>query len=145
MGVDAYIFARKSKRFYSFDRERNLYAGDSDDYYPLMRGYAAKGASREDVMRFAQEAVTEHAADPYDWHRVHWCSEIRDFVLAMPEDEVFFTATDHDEPTNWEIAKDEGYTAWPDQVAQPTPEQRAEAEAEAREVVRAINLALRGT
>lgn len=144
MGVGACIFAKKTKRYLYFDREYNIYPmGSCSEEYGPLRGEHAE-CPREKVLALLQEAALEHCLDPGYWHCIHWCAVVRDFVLAMPEDEVFFTVSDNDNPANWEIEKEGGYTEWPDKTVKLTPEQQATADNAQRDVMRELNSALRG-
>lgn len=108
MGVDAFIFAEKSKRCFYFDRKYNLLAYEDHADHPhfvelkdrLNQHERITGA---EVLWLCQMNI-EHN------HRVGWNRDIMRFVVRSPSDERFFVVSDHDSPYSHDVIEQDGYT-----------------------------------
>jgi hypothetical protein len=108
MGVDAYIFAEKSKRCYYFDRKHNLLSYEDHADQPAFAELKDRLNERQrltsaEVLWMCQMNI-EHN------HRVGWNREIMRFVVRSPSDERFFVVSDHDGPSCHDVIEREGYT-----------------------------------
>lgn len=130
MGVDACIFAKKSKKYFYFDRLSNIEKfwdlqsyEDSSLTYDLLR--KGKGVSALRTLKFLEETLgvwlKQEAAAEVVPHS-GWIEQMITFVKAHKDDE-FFVVTDHDEPSmhtftgkeidRWSPHPDFGYEEWP--------------------------------
>ena len=107
MGVDAFVFAEKSKRCYYFDRKHNLltYEDHGDDlrFAELADRLNDKHRITGDELLFMCQSNIAHK------HREGWNFNIMRFVVQSPDDERFFVVSDHDAPYSHDVIDAGGY------------------------------------
>lgn len=122
MGVDAAIFAANAKRYFYFDRRRNLMPClCGGDLSPTLRAILETLYEHDpdalvpakSLLLFLKHA---EACDPNGWRPL-----IRQFVEAHPDD-LFFVLHDHDaDERHWSFyAESNGFEEWrPTSVEEP--------------------------
>lgn len=131
MGVDAYIFAEKSKKYFDFDRlynfrihlfEEDEAPGVNIDIHNALLGLTDNQGRvcSDEIVWLAENNMVYWAAETArqkekygdsgrDYtYKVKWNEQIKRFALMFPDDK-FFIVTDHEDPSNWDIAKEGGY------------------------------------
>lgn len=126
MGVDASFFAVKAKKYYYFDREYNVnvldlsYGDDSAKYADAIVSLVNhKSCGYDRVIYVLTKNIEYWKTQPEpDSNRAFWNESLLKFVNMFPND-IYFIATDHEEPCYWDIAKKEGYSQF--QFAEDIP------------------------
>lgn len=125
MGVDAFIFEKKSKRYFSYDRDYNLSAHMSDESVPedvaarcediKWKLYKKEDVNSEDVIYLAQTcAVAWEKGSERDQYRAINCRGVEAFAKEHGDGQ-FFVALDNDDAYDFmkDIRHGEGeYSEW---------------------------------
>lgn len=109
MGVDAFVFAEKSKRCYYFDRKYNLLTFEDHGDDPHFAELAERLNNKERIT--GQELLWMCQLNIAHKHREGWNFNIMRFVVRSPEDERFFVVSDHDNPYSHDVIDEGGYEA----------------------------------
>jgi len=105
MGVDAGLFAKKSKRYFWFDRKDNIRAywnmESFEEWKKMETIYgrltdSKEGVSAEELLPFLKTNIKcWEKADEDQRYNGEWIRHLIKFVKANPDDR-FFVITDHD-------------------------------------------------
>lgn len=127
MGVDAAFFAVKARKYYYFDRIYNVsifdlaYNGDSRYDDSMLALINTKSCDYDNAVYVLTKNIkywNTHLEES-ERGRAGWNESLLKFVEMFAGD-TYFIATDHEEPSYWDIAKRDGYTQF--QFPEDTPE-----------------------
>lgn len=107
MGIDAFMFAERSKRCFDFDRKTNFMSYEDDDHFDSLRD---RLNNRERLA--AIEIIWMCHFNIARGHRADWNRDIMRFVVRTPDyhTERFFVVSDHDDPDSSDVRDDGSYT-----------------------------------
>jgi len=130
MGVDASFFAVKAKKYYYFDREYNVVVSEliwenvcSPKYEEVVVDLTRyKNCNYDNAAWLLNQNILYWNQHPEEDQRCRaTCNEsLLKFIHMFPDD-TFFIATDHEDPSYWDVAKTDGYTEFqfPEDIPEP--------------------------
>ena len=139
MSVDGFIFERNSKRYYSYDRDTNLYAISASEHLPDTNSNGVRCCQADDIryslMERGADIPASHvitmcdylisgfsqAKDERENHRQYAAANVKKFVEAFPNGS-FFIRMDNDDA--YDLVKDmHGRTdSWTGEYSEWKPE-----------------------